>query len=146
MMNNAVRAKPVTENPEPASAVVTDGVAVVACVVTFDTSGVSENVHKEYFTLYTKYDLHNIIYSWYIIKHALPVTSISPVVSSTTKSTGVVTSTTTLETSVSVVRELVIMLSSAVASGNDSTTAVVSNGDIDELVVVVVDVLVVVIL
>ena len=51
MMNNAVRAKPVTENPEPASAVVTAGVAVVACVVTFDTSGVSENVHKKYFTL-----------------------------------------------------------------------------------------------
>lgn len=40
-MNNAVRAKPVTEYPEPASAVVTDGVAVVACAVTFDTSGVS---------------------------------------------------------------------------------------------------------
>ena len=96
--------------------------------------------------VHTKYDLHNIIYSWYIIKHALPVTSISPVVSSTTKSTGVVTSTTTLETSVSVVRELVIMLSSAVVSGNDSTTAVVSDGDINELVVVVVDVLVVVIL
>ena len=62
---------------------------------------------------------------------------------STTRSIGVVTSTTILETSVSVVRELVIMLSSAaVVSGKGSTTAVVSNGDIDELVVVVVDVLV----
>jgi len=112
MMNNAVIAKPVIENPDPAAAVVTAGVAVVACVVTFDTSGVS-------------------------------VTSISPVVRSTTRSVGVVTSTTILETSVSVVRELVIMLSSAaVVSGKGSTTAVVSNGDIDELVVVVVDVLV----
>ena len=42
MMNNAVIAKPVIENPDPAAAVVATGVAVVACVVTFDTSGVSE--------------------------------------------------------------------------------------------------------
>lgn len=112
MMNNAVIAKPVIENPDPAAAVVAAGVAVVAGVVTFDTSGVS-------------------------------VTSISPVVRSTTRSAGVVTSTTTLETSVSVVRELVIMLlSAAVVSENGSTTAVVSGGDIDELVVIVVDVLV----
>ena len=41
-MNNAARAMQVTENPDPASAVVTDGVAVVACAVTFDTPGVSK--------------------------------------------------------------------------------------------------------
>ena len=38
-MNNAVIAKPVIENPDPAAAVVAAG---VACVVTFDTSGVSK--------------------------------------------------------------------------------------------------------
>ena len=37
-MNNAVMAKPVTVNPDSASAVVADGASVVACVVTFDTS------------------------------------------------------------------------------------------------------------
>lgn len=57
------------------------------------------------------------------------------------------TSTTTLETSVSVVRELVIMSSSAaVVSGSDATTTVVSDGDIDELLVTMVEVLVVVVL
>ena len=57
------------------------------------------------------------------------------------------TSTTTLETSVSVVRELVIMSSSAaVVSGSDATTTVVSDGDIDELLVAMVEVLVVVVL
>ena len=72
---------------------------------------------------------------------ALPVTSISAVVRSTTRSAGVVTSiSTTLETlEVSVVRELVNMLSSAaVVDGNVSTSAVVSDdgNDLDELVVV----------
>ena len=57
------------------------------------------------------------------------------------------TSTITLETSVSVVRELVIMSSSAaVVSGSDATTTVVSDGDIDELLVAMVEVLVVVVL
>lgn len=57
------------------------------------------------------------------------------------------TSTITLETSVSVVRELVIMSSSAaVVSGSDTTTTVVSDGDIDELLVAMVEVLVVVVL
>jgi hypothetical protein len=36
MMNNAVIAKPVIENPDPAAVVVAAGAADVACVVTFE--------------------------------------------------------------------------------------------------------------
>jgi len=113
MTINAVMAKPVTENP--ATAVVgADGVVLVVVAAC-------------------------------VVSFETPVvsvTSISPVVRSTTRSAGVVTSISTLETSVSGIKELVIMLSfSAVVRGNVSTTAVVSDGD--KLLVVVVDVLVV---